>query len=411
MGKRSRRGRRKVSRKNNSNNRHVSDDDIQSSDSSSGEETSSDSDWQELLPKKKPNRSYTDNSRWQGRLRGTILQSLMNQSNTRLNEMNASAPKPTSIPPPFTPSTLEELINLIHLQQQTRVSYLDCERLPQLLPHLLELQALVGLKEIKASIVQLILTRSQSQLPRPALNHAVVYGRPGVGKTTFVNIFARILSCLGVVDGGKVVHATQENMVAGFLGQTAEKTQSLVESAFGGVLLIDEANSLADGRGTQNTDSFSKSAIDTLNRLLTEKAHEFVCILSGYEEEIQRDFFSVNPGLARRFPTVYRIGAYSAHELVEITKLQLHNHGLQLQNPDSITVEMFSGRNSGYFEAMGGDVTTLVAKIIAVHSVEVFGKLIKKNISDQSVTQGFSAFIEMKKSLQRASTYYPEMYI
>lgn len=411
MGKRSRRGRRNTSRKPNRSDRNVSDDEIHSSDSSCEEETSSDPEWQEFLPKKKSNHGYADNSRWQGRLRGTILKSLLDQSASHLHEMKAPAPKPASAPPPFIPRTLEELINLAHLQQQTRVSYLDCERLPQLLPHLLELRAMVGLQEIKASIVQLVLTYSQSQLPRPVLNHAVVYGRPGVGKTTFVNIFARIMSCLGVVEGGKVVHASQENMVAGFLGQTAEKTQSLVESAFGGVLLIDEANSLADGRNAQNTDSFSKSAIDTLNRLLTEKAHEFMCILSGYEDEIQRDFFSVNPGLARRFPTVYRIGAYSAQELADIAKLQIQNQGLQLQNPDSITAEMFAGHKSVFFEAMGGDITTLVAKITSVHSIEVFGKLIKNTISDQSVAQGFDAFTEMKSSLKRASTYYPDMYV
>lgn len=375
--------------------------------SSTSTSSSSDSEYAESDPETTPERARKK-SRWDGRLRRTLLSTLLKNA---ANAVRSESESVEETEPPFVPGNLDELIELAQRQLSERARYVDCERLPTLLPHLLELQALVGLNPLKTRVAQLVLRHLQIGLPRPTLNHAVVYGNPGVGKTTFVNVLAKIMSCLGVTQTSKVVHASQENMVAGFLGQTAEKTQSLVESAFGGVLLIDEASSLSDGRSAQNTDSFSKSAVDTLNRLLTEKADEFVCILAGYEEEIQRDFFSLNPGLERRFPTVYHMAAYTAEELAEITLLKLKQTGLELLDATSIRADLFNSHRSEHFKAMGGDVTTLVAKIVSAHAVRVFGKPLKTSVSAESVQEGFEDYLRTKNSLRTTTVAYADMYL
>lgn len=328
----------------------------------------------------------------------------------RLTKINP--PKIYPHPPPFIPTNLDTLIELCHQQKVSSVPYVDCERLPLLLPHLLELKSMIGLDDIKLAVVRLVIRLLQVTLPSPDLNHMVIYGNPGVGKTTFVNILAKILCALGTTKNSKVVHASQDSMVAGFLGQTAEKTINLVESAIGGVLLIDEASSISDGRSNNNTDSFSKSAVDTLNRLLTERGSDFICILAGYEHEIQRDFFSINPGLVRRFPTVFKMGSYSPDQLAVIANLKLEHANLVFAPGAALSAGSFAGVNAKYFTAMGGDVGSLVSKIICAHGQRTLGVIDKRTISKESVEEGYSDYIEMKLSVTDDSTSaYSDMYI
>lgn len=361
---------------------------------SSEESSDSDSSWsqsdEEWTPKQKKPSSA---ARWLGRLRS-------------LAPPAAPTSPPASVSPPFTPTNLEELIRLAnHNDIET---FRDCRALKSMLPHLQDLASLVGLASVKQAVFDLILSNLQRDLPRSELNHMVVYGLPGLGKTTLVNILAKVMCSLSLVDKAKVVHATAASMIAGFLGQTAEKTTALVESAAGGVLLIDEASSLADGR-SHNGDSFSKSAVDTLNRLLTEKGSQFVCILAGYEDEIERDFFSINPGLRRRFPHVFRLSKYSPLELRDIAVYHLAKTGLQVPEV-AVQCSLFSGENYDYFSSMAGDVTVLVGKILAAHSRTVFGCAEKKKISAATVNQGFKDFLLLKHR-PRSDSVLHQMYV
>ncbi len=287
------------------------------------------------------------------------------------------------------PRNLDALVALSERNDSNR--FCDCQNLGRLLNPLRDLQAMVGIDGVKQQIFEMVLLLLQQGLPRPKLGHIIICGKPGIGKTTLANILARIFFCLGQTTSSKIVHATAANMIAGYLGQTANKTAELVEEAFGGVLLIDEVTSLSDGRTQSSGDSFSKSAIDQLNRMLTEHGHKFVCILAGYEDEIERDFLSVNPGLKRRFTTVFRMTDYSPAQLALIAKTKLSAAGFS--DTASYTLDSsYFANPARFFPSMAGDVDVLLDKIMLAHGYSRFGRRSKRCLQQEAVDRGFQMF-------------------
>jgi SpoVK/Ycf46/Vps4 family AAA+-type ATPase len=305
------------------------------------------------------------------------------------NKQNTMLPQP-----PIFPTNLEELIQLSLLCKDHK--YKDCDRLDEMYGSLVELNKLVGLKTIKQSIFEFILMRLQKHgLILPNMNHIILAGPPGCGKTTLCQILGKLLCKLGVCKTENVVFGTQANMIAGFLGQTASMTEELIKSAFGGVLVIDEASSLADGRRSDNADSFSKSCLDTLNRMLSEHGDKFICILAGYKHEIYRDILSVNPGLPRRFSVQFEIDKYSPSDLRDITRIKIEQRGLQFKHDnDTLPPVDWFKKNLKYFLNFGGDCEILVDKIITYHSIQTFGKESKKIITRNDIEKGFELMIQ-----------------
>ena len=180
-----------------------------------------------------------------------------------------------------------------------------------------KLDGLVGLTSVKKEIsnltafLNLQIRRGETQTFQG--KHYVFTGNPGTGKTTVARIMADIFKTLGVVARGQLVEADRAKLVAGYSGQTAIKTNQLVDQALGGVLFIDEAYTLKSSDG----DTFGAEAIDTLLKRLEDDRGKFICIVAGYTDQMH-DFIDTNPGLKSRFTQTIHFDDYTPDELTEI---------------------------------------------------------------------------------------------
>ena len=195
-----------------------------------------------------------------------------------------------------------------------------------------EINELVGLAPVKeyvfglADNLQVQQRRAAAGLKTASLSmHMIFTGNPGTGKTTIARLVAKYLKAIGALKGGQLVEVTRADLVGRYTGHTAPLTNSVIESALGGVLFIDEAYSLY--RGEQ--DSFGLEAIDTLVKGMEDHRDELVVILAGYTREMET-FLTANSGLASRFPNKIEFPDYTAEELLQITRVLAKNKGYTL---------------------------------------------------------------------------------
>jgi len=195
-----------------------------------------------------------------------------------------------------------------------------------------EINELVGLAPVKeyvfglADNLQVQQRRAAAGLKTASLSmHMIFTGNPGTGKTTIARLVARYLKAIGALKGGQLVEVTRADLVGRYTGHTAPLTNSVIQSALGGVLFIDEAYSLY--RGEQ--DSFGLEAIDTLVKGMEDHRDELVVILAGYTGEMET-FLTANSGLASRFPNKIEFPDYTADELLDITNVLARGKGYRL---------------------------------------------------------------------------------
>ena len=195
-----------------------------------------------------------------------------------------------------------------------------------------EINELVGLAPVKeyvfglADNLQVQQRRAAAGFKTASLSmHMIFTGNPGTGKTTIARLVAKYLKAIGALNGGQLVEVTRADLVGRYTGHTAPLTNSVIESALGGVLFIDEAYSLY--RGEQ--DSFGLEAIDTLVKGMEDHRDELVVILAGYTREMET-FLTANSGLASRFPNRIEFPDYTAVELLQITQVLAKNKGYTL---------------------------------------------------------------------------------
>lgn len=197
-----------------------------------------------------------------------------------------------------------------------------------------ELEGLIGLTEVKEEIqrlrsfIQIQNRRKEEGLAViPVSRHFVFTGNPGTGKTTVARILAQIYKDLGVVKGGQLIETDRSGLVAEYVGQTAVKTNKVVDSALDGVLFIDEAYSLAQG----GKEDYGAEAIATLLKRMEDNRDRLVVILAGYNDEMQQ-FIDSNPGLQSRFNRYINFPDYDADELAQIFRLLLSKNDFVLTN-------------------------------------------------------------------------------
>lgn len=220
----------------------------------------------------------------------------------------------------------------------------DASKLTGLLEELHQLVGLTPVKQEVASLANLIkvqLLRRSQGLPVPAMSHHLVFtGNPGTGKTTVARLIGRIIfGALGLLSTGHLVETDRSGLVGGYVGQTAIKTQAVIQQAIGGVLFIDEAYALHSG---QSAEDFGLEAIDTLLKLMEDHRDNLVVIVAGYNEPMQ-GFLKSNPGIESRFAKQVDFPDYSPDEMLAILSAMAQEGGYHIiSDAESVALEHFT---------------------------------------------------------------------
>lgn len=208
-----------------------------------------------------------------------------------------------------------------------------------------QLESLVGLDEVKKDVKNLVnlmkvrRLRQENGLPVPPMSlHMVFMGNPGTGKTTVARLISGLYAAIGVLSKGQLVEVDRSGLVAGYVGQTALKTQEVIKSALGGVLFIDEAYSLSAG----GENDFGREAIETILKAMEDHRDDLIVIVAGYDGPME-NFLSSNPGLESRFNKYFYFPDYNGEQLMSIFRAQCEKNGYQLtEEADKAAVAMFT---------------------------------------------------------------------
>lgn len=273
---------------------------------------------------------------------------------------------------------------------------IDLESLHKIKVELEKMNNMIGLKEFKKSVIDQLLYFIQNlHIGKEGdFKHTVLSGPPGTGKTEVAKLLGIMYSKMGILKNTTFQKVTRSDLIAGYLGQTAIKTQKVIEKSLGGVLFIDEAYALGE---TGNNDSFSKECIDTICEALSDHKEDLMVIIAGYEDELRETFFKVNRGLESRFIWKFKMEAYSSEELREIFFKKIKENEWDILDSDSVKLGWFE-KHKNIFRHYGRDMELLFTYTKIAHGRRVYGKEadLRKKISMEDIERGLQIFIENK---------------
>ncbi len=297
-------------------------------------------------------------------------------------------------------SDLIEITDQYEYDEETEYN-IDLECLHNIKDELKQLNDMIGLKNIKTAILdQLLYFMQKLHLTSNDYKHMILYGPPGTGKTEVAKILGKMYSKIGILSKRIFKKATRSDLVAGYLGQTAIKTESLIKECLGGVLFIDEAYSL--GHEDKSGDSYSKECLDTLCEALSYYKEDLIVIIAGYEKELDETIFKTNVGLKSRFIWRFEMDPYDHEELFNIFKLMIKTISWSLN--EKITSEWFKDKKDT-FESYGRDMESLVTHVKISHGRRIYGATEgnKTELSIEDMDAGYERFIKNKKKKDEKS--------
>lgn len=286
--------------------------------------------------------------------------------------------------------SLADLIQLIDdYPLSSQIKYdINIEGLHKIRKYLVELNAFIGLEELKENLLDQLIYfmhgKSDDYL------HTVLYGPPGTGKTEIAKLLGQIYTNLGILKNGTFVKVTRSDFVAGYLGQTATKTQKLIEENLGGVIFIDEAYAMGN---EEKRDSFSKEALDTLCEMLSDYKDQLMVIIAGYRKELDACFFSYNQGLISRFAWQFEIEEYSSKQLQQIFHKKVKDVGWSIE--EGVASESWFAKHMESFKNYGRDMENLFSKCKICYYRRNFGKKQTRPVlSERDLERGYDKYLK-----------------
>jgi len=294
---------------------------------------------------------------------------------------------------------LEDLLKIINENEYSDdIEYnIDLKSLHNVKNELIKLNNMIGMNSMKKSILDQMLYFIQGLHKGKNVSefkHTVIYGQPGTGKTEVAKIVGEMYAKLGILKNNIFKKVTRNDLIAGYLGQTALKTRKVIDECLGGVLFIDEAYSLAS---SENSDIYSKECIDTICEALSDHKDNLMVIIAGYKEELEETFFRANRGLESRFIWRFMMDKYTPAEMMKIFKKKVAENEWSFEDEDKITEKWFIEKKND-FTSFGRDMELLLSYTKISHGRRIYGKDIevRKKISLEDMNKGFEMMLANK---------------
>lgn len=251
-----------------------------------------------------------------------------------------------------------------------------------------ELHQFIGLETVKAEIDEMIelmrYYKRENHSADKLMNHTLLIGKPGTGKTEIARVLAGIYQALGLLERGELIEVDRSDLVGSHIGETEKRTADQIERSMGSALFIDEAYTLASG----GENDYGKKAVEVLLKQMSDRQGEFLLIAAGYEKEMN-SFLDSNAGLRRRFGLTLHFEDYTPEELMEITELYIQGYGITAEAKDTLVrhyQDIYERRdetfgNAGLAKKMAKEMTRKVDYRLAVASSNQLSNVLEKEIT------------------------------